>query len=209
MNPTTFAQWHSSRAILDGRVAGSAYAPRRDLEAAWNAAIAEAVAYCLRYAARHNDLRQAALEVVAENILSELTSPRRCSLCSQPLLDEVAQPSAVDLAPMFKEQMRTLLVNRVRKITLAHLGDSESPNTVPIEARYLWVIRPEDEEMVRTMIDAVGGKVLLPTESYSPTRRILVGEIGYMWGASVIIDPDHKGAPRMYGQGARKAVVTL
>lgn len=57
---------------------------RRLMRKAWNAAIDAAAADTLAYARRHHDIRQAALEVMAEN-LGRLKSPQKCSCCGQPL----------------------------------------------------------------------------------------------------------------------------
>lgn len=104
-----------------------------------------------------------------------------------------------NLFPDFGVQMRALNAKGVKYITNARVFGSQH-TTAPIEACLLFVIHPDDEFRVRTMVDAGGGYPFLSCANYGARARPLVGEIGAVWSARVILDPNHVGAPKLYGR---------
>lgn len=106
---------------------------------------------------------------------------------------------AENLMPDFMAQSRALNVAGVKRITNARVVGTDD-RTAPIEACLLYVIHPDDEIRVRTMVDGSGGLAFISRAHYAqqiPPR--LVGEIGAVWSARVILDPDHVGGPKLYG----------
>jgi hypothetical protein len=83
MDLLTFEEWEKRHVVEANLNPTSPDYSMDDMRAAWNAAVAEAARFLAAYAARHDDLRRAALECAAENIGGYMRSPRLCSCCGQ------------------------------------------------------------------------------------------------------------------------------
>lgn len=102
----------------------------------------------------------------------------------------------------FVSAMRVIRASGTKPITQATRYRSDY--TVPIEASYIFVVGIDDELSVRTeMLDAHGNNAFRPVEEYPRPNfhRCVENEIGYVWGARILLDPKWCGPPGMYGAG--------
>lgn len=103
-----------------------------------------------------------------------------------------------------REQTRGILRRGGTRFTRARDSANRS---VPIEACFIVVVRPDDERWLAHMPGFVAKKDY--PFVYQSRQRRLVNEVGYVEGARVLVDPWHVGNPKVYAAGERDIVISL